>query len=743
MSIQFNASNRQLTAAMVSYYTKVLRSLSFTATATRAEKTRSFLNASPVKLISSLWNSGSAAATPDSVVSGSSKQARQPSLHRSNSFHSIQGSIRGRDDRSFVEEGLPDNPLMRLEQTFSGYITALESRQGAVQGRALLNRHNADEVLVNDLYNRLIETPFDIEIAPDVNINIIFVAFENFLRIAWKEQMGAVITMHSLDTLQDRAHRRAPGDFADFVHYLFADMAPQNRRAFGNIIKLLANLLNACDNDGDRGALTLAFAELLVNDRDAPNYINLLDRLVEECPRIFGSGQSQNPNFANSVTGSVHSNFKDKSLTGSVTSNASSLRRKFGLDMLLKSKEKDDKQERPSVWRSLSKHRNPATGEASSISKGTMNHMQAVDDNSLQRRLQRRHASPTRPPVAGAFDDPQRPVSSHRMEFPLNTIGEPSDETARKTSKKKRRSSLSDLKTLMAAASIEDEPLPALQDTRKTSEKLNSGAVEATPIKVSAESDIHPSFRVPQQKENIENLSANASPAGDGAAGQRSPSKNASRNAKALSVSSIPNLKPGNTESGADASKIPVSPTRTAPKLRLQSPQKLRDRLQTEKKAAEEAGGSLQAELFKIGNELSRVKDGSNSSSEKSEVQQVAASVKALEEKIPWITQDMQSKHDALQKEMETTVRAAEAKLRAIDQLHKEVTAENELLYEKFNEELGKIVKALRGKGKEEKEELMTKLKEQSDESARLKKDNMRLKREIVSLKTALKGGDQ
>ena len=101
----------------------------------------------------------------------------------------------------------------------------------------------------------------------------------------------------------------------------------------------------------------------------------------------------------------------------------------------------------------------------------------------------------------------------------------------------------------------------------------------------------------------------------------------------------------------------------------------------------------------------------------------------------------------ALQREMEGNVRASETKVRAIDQLYRETTAENELLYERFNSELGKIVKALRGKGREDKEELVARLKDQTEETARVKKENARLRREMVGLRTALKaasgGGGQ
>lgn len=62
------------------------------------------------------------------------------------------------------------------------------------------------------------------------------------------------------------------------------------------------------------------------------------------------------------------------------------------------------------------------------------------------------------------------------------------------------------------------------------------------------------------------------------------------------------------------------------------------------------------------------------------------------------------------------------------------------MLYEKFNGELGKIVKALRGKG--EKEELVGKMKEATEETAKTKKENARLRREVLTLRALLKGSE-
>lgn len=173
----------------------------------------------------------------------------------------------------------------------------------------------------------------------------------------------------------------------------------------------------------------------------------------------------------------------------------------------------------------------------------------------------------------------------------------------------------------------------------------------------------------------------------------------------------------------------------------MQSPQKLRERLQTEKQAVDEVDASLRSELSKIGEEMARVNSTRPPGSHSVEMRRLGAAVRQLEDRIPTEVQELQEKHDAIQRDMDLTVKASEAKVRTIDQLYKEAVAENELLYEKFNGELGKIVKALKGKGKDDKEELMTKLRDQSEETARTKKENARLKREIVSLRTALKGG--
>ncbi|KAL2153666.1 hypothetical protein VTH82DRAFT_4821 [Thermothelomyces myriococcoides] len=745
LSTQFSVANLRLVPSLVSYYTKILREISLSP---RTEKnSRSFLSSSPVKMLSSLLVGGTASSSTTSLDSTGINGSRHKRA-RSNSTRDvtvISGSLKDRDiPRLAVEEEIPENPLVRLEQTFTGFVANMQSRKGDFVAQTLLNRAMADELQVNDLYNRLIEYPFDLDASSEVGAEVVFAAFEKFIRIAWREQIGPVMTMEHLDALQVRASKKVVGDFADFVRFIFSDMAPQNRRAFTAIIKLLADLLDGCGNDGDRGALTLAFAELLVyDDGNPPDFIHLLDRLVEDCDRIFEKADSPDPTgllSSISYESLIATNRGPKSASGSITSNTSSLRRKF--DTLLRQNSKTDT-ERPSVWRTLSKHSKTPSSENGSWSKASRSKSVDMGANYTYtpNRL-RRPGSRDRPPVAGAFDDiVHRPTSSHRLE----TIGEPEggESGSVKSIKKKRRSSLSDLKSLAAEPNLEDddpEVMPLQVNKQQTAEKFNSAPRPPSPSKIPVGSQHQIlALRSSKQKENVVDI---LQPPIESAEENEKPATQRARS-RTLTGSQIPTLKPPAT-SRLPVSPPPESPTRpssspgkTTPggsqKLRLQSPQKLRERLQTEKRAVEEVDASLRSELSRISEDMARV-------SATADIRKLSAAVKALEDRVPEVLEELEERHALMQRDLEATLRATEAKVRAIDQLYKEATAENELLYEKFNSELGKIVKALKGKNREDKEELVARLKESSEEAARIKKENARLKREMASLRALLKG---
>ncbi|KAI8962315.1 hypothetical protein F5Y11DRAFT_323118 [Daldinia sp. FL1419] len=750
LSTQFNVGNPGLTSAMVSFHTKVLRGLSVS---NKAEKTRSFLATSPVKYLSSILGGSNNSDTGSGhkhqrTLTGDTPILLPGLLSRSNSSidaSSLQGSTKSRDGIRIggADDDRPENPLVRLEQTFTGYMASLQARKGNFIGRTLLNRTAVDELSVNDLYNKLIESPFDIETSSDCTPEVVFVAFEKFVRIAWREQMGPIIPLKTLDALQERASKKLPGDFADFVHFLFRDIAPQNRRAFTALIKLLASLLDGCANDSDRGALTLAFSELLVDDGDAHNYINLLDRLVEDCDRIFDdgpSGFSISIDQAESIFESMNSTTRSvRSHTGSFASNTSSIRRKFGFDNFLTRQNSKNELEKPSMWRTLSKHsRNPATGETTpTLARSPVIRTKSeIGTPSSPNRI-RRPGSRDRPPITGAFDDSySRPNSSQKLE----TIGEPeTEESFPSTPRRKRRSSLSDLRSLMEAATVEDEPLQPLSHMKQTSEKFNSGPRIPPPSRIPTSPPSQYgslAIRSSRQKENVDDPFQHQS--------NELPRKGHS---KTLSTSNIPTLRRENSSATDPASRPTSSPNKSQGKLRLQSTQKLRERLQTEKKAIEDVDANLQLELSKIAADMAKV----NSSLPRSptiDIKKLSASVRTLEDRVAMLVDQLADRQDQLQYDMDNTVRAAEGKVRAIDQLYKEAMAENEILYEKFNSELGKIVKALKGKGRDDKEELMMRLRDYSEETARTKRDNARLRREMASLRALIKasggvgGGD-
>jgi septal ring factor EnvC (AmiA/AmiB activator) len=185
----------------------------------------------------------------------------------------------------------------------------------------------------------------------------------------------------------------------------------------------------------------------------------------------------------------------------------------------------------------------------------------------------------------------------------------------------------------------------------------------------------------------------------------------------------------------------PTSVPQKAPqKLRLQNPQKLRERLQNEAKAIGESEASLQNELSKIGEEMAKVH--STSSVHPTDLETISRKIAALESRISELVKDLQARNEHIQLDLEKSLLVSEVKVKGLDQMYKESSAENELLYEKFNAELGKIVKALKGKGKEDKEELVGKLKESTEETAKTKKENARLRRELLTMRALLKANE-
>jgi hypothetical protein len=752
-----------LTTAFVSHYSNILRALHIKP---EGERTRSFRPPSPVKMLSNLLNGGGSFNTvvtpvkqPRTPQLGSIPSMPPPSMPRSNSQKGLGPAIdMDSNARAAIEENRPTNPLFRLEETLTGYIASLQSRKGNVVGKSLRGRAVADELSVNALYNAFIENPFDTRTSSEMSVDVLFASFDKFLRMAWKEQMGPVVTLQTLQALQEKSLKLFPGDFADFIKLIFGDMAPQNRRAFVAIVKLLADLLEGCGNDADRGSLTAAFAELLVVESDPHDFINLLDRLVEDSDRLFDDvGPSFSSGLATPLYGSVSSTTRStfSTNTGSLTSNTSSIRKRFGLDTLLRQNSKNESDSRPSVWRTLSKNsRNVATGEptSSSLSKASLHRSRSIDTDTRFDSPNRRPSSRGRPTVLGAFDD--RPSSSH-MQSRLSTIGAsppPEEAAVTKSPKKKRRSSLSDLKTLLASTSLNSPSSITAKSRLPLPEEFNSSPRTPSPIKSSMGRPVANKAGLPQQKDQGSVSSRHAGNLTERPQNIMSDEAvvvkdlwSAKAHSKTISQSNIPVPKGvlrENTPTSTPTKPVSGPQKGSLQKLRLQSPQKLRERLQNEAKAINTAEASLQSELSKIGEEMARLNAGRTTHNSSAEIQKLSDNVKALESKIPVVIKDLTSRNQAIKEDLEASLQASEYKVKGLDQLYKEASAENELLYEKFNGELGKMVKALKGKGKEDKEELVVKMKEATEETAKWKKENARLRREIVNLKTLLKGNE-
>ena len=93
-------------------------------------------------------------------------------------------------------EALTRSPLELLEDTFIAYTLGIRSQSGNVVGKLLRYRSNVDELLVNEVYNGLLEDPSRVELAASTSVDVVFAAFEKFLRRGWREVCFEVFRLH-------------------------------------------------------------------------------------------------------------------------------------------------------------------------------------------------------------------------------------------------------------------------------------------------------------------------------------------------------------------------------------------------------------------------------------------------------------------------------------------------------------------------------------------------------------------
>jgi hypothetical protein len=782
-----SVKNPALAEAYLVRNQQILKSLALEMYATMEEQGSKSRPHSPVKMLSSFFGgsvskegSGSRRLHRNPQSLGEIPRMAPPLQPAPTRMHSRDGEMSRptSSSKSVTFTDIPADSLPKLEETLANIILALHARKGNIVGRSVRARTVADELVVNELYNTLLENPSNLDLAGQSSIDVLFAVFEKFLSVAWKERSGPVLSHATFVSLQMRSDTMYPAEFEEYFRAAFNELAPQNQRAFRAIMNLLAELLDGTSNDGDQGILTASFAEMLVPAGNANDFISLMDRLVQDVDAFF---PVQTPGTSTPNFGSLDSKGR-LTAAGSLSSNTS-LRRRLGFTNLTRENSKSDNESKVgSLWRSLSKNSHGVDIQPPSISRS--GHPSLARSNSIDAAAQlspKRPSSRDRPTILGAFTFENANSNPNGRSFGgnLGTIGEVPRTVG--PPRKKRRSSLSDLKTLQDADDVPEWspqtprklPEPTPREHRQTSLSPRTPLYNASLHKHTSSIPTPTRLGSPMPSVRKENLPTTPL---DRAGSLRPRSGTVSQAAKdeviiksisptkkrSETLSGIPNLRPtsstgllerpgsGNavklppSNSHSRNKSVPVAPASPPKRLRMQSPQKLRERLQTQQEDLDTASRDLQQELSAIGHELNarstpRLKTQSSLPS----VEGLAASrstemrIAALEKQLKATLDTLSSRTSLISNDVSTSLQVSEARCKHLDQLYRDVNAENEALYARFNEELEKVSSAAR-KGRAS-EEVERRLKQSEEESARLRKENARLKREVAGLKAQIR----
>ncbi|KAF2829214.1 hypothetical protein CC86DRAFT_368267 [Ophiobolus disseminans] len=672
---------------------------------------------------------------------------------------------------------IPTDSNAKLEESLANLTLALHARKGNIVGRSVRARAVADELMVNELYNSILENPANIDLAAQSSVDVLFAVFDKFINIAWKERMGPVLSHATLVSLQMRSDSMYPGEFEEFFRTTVNELVPQNQRALRAITHLLAELLDGTSNDGDRGVLTAAFAEMLVPAGNANDFISLMDRLVQDIEALFPIPTTgfNTPNY-----GSIDSKGRSTA-PGSINSNTS-LRKRFGFGTLTRENSKSENESKVgSLWRSLSKNSHGTDSQPSSVSKAGHPSLGRSNSTDAGRLSPKRPSSRDRPTVLGAFAFENGSVTGNGRPFlgALGTIGEVPPTAG--PPRKKRRSSLSDLKMLQGANDVPTwssqtprRPESISRDTRQCSAEPRTPS-RTTPSAIKHTSAIPTPTRLGSPMRLKENSPGNAldrpgslrlksnivaKPETKDQVTIKSRGPVKKRSERGDSISGIPSLKPttsaglserpgsGNTVkvplTGRSPTKTGTAPGSSPKKLRMQSPQKLRERLQNQQRDIDSASQDLQNELSAIGHELNArsiprlaTQSSAPPTTSPSKDGLAESRLSALEKLLQTTLETLSARIASISQDVGTSLQVSEARAKHLDQLYRDMNAENEALYARFNEELEKVTSSAR-KGKAD-EEVQRRLKASEEEAARLRKENARLKREVAGLKAQIR----
>jgi hypothetical protein len=109
------------------------------------------------------------------------------------------------------------------------------------------------------------------------------------------------------------------------------------------------------------------------------------------------------------------------------------------------------------------------------------------------------------------------------------------------------------------------------------------------------------------------------------------------------------------------------------------------------------------------------------------------ARMRSLEARFDQLSGECNGRTSALERDLESSLVVSEKRVKKLDELYREASAENEALYDRFNSELSKISRDVRSGSAED--ALKSQLSNALEEIARLKKENFRLKREAGGLR--------
>ena len=525
--------------------------------------------------------------------------------------------------------------------------------------------------------------------------------------------------------------------FAQEFKTIVTELTPQNRRAFASIIKLLSDLLEASSNDGDRGVLIASFSEALVLVGNPHDFITLLDRLIDDYENLFEDAIER----AESSGSAASSISRNRSFNkGSYSSNNSSFRKRFGLggNLSRENSKIDSESKVASILRSWGKtSKNPieVQNDANSTSKILLVRSRSTDMNprlhsSLPSISQER-------PINSEFGDlaEVKPLARDKI-VKLNqerNVPNKSLQTPTTSPRKKRRSSLSDLTQIQGPGGLDGRsPLQSRNmnvGDRPTTRKSHMGprgspySRENSPPKDVATSYLQapvPSLnQMPTEKRALKDPPA-------------ATSRSQNRNLLGLSANPTGKLSASLEVSGRKLGG------ESAGKFRIQSPQKIRERLNHEQTAFSDFSKNLQDEIDGIGRQMTAFKLHAPSSSlgnrDGHGVPALSARLDALAEKLQAVTKSQAAAAENLARDLDTSLVVANSRALKLEQLYKEANSENEMLYERFNDELGKVLgKVKRGEGLEE---MRTQLSGALKEVGSLRSERARLKKEMAALQS-------